>query len=199
MHRPGGVLAHWRRDGCGQPGPGTINAARPSTGEQLLRQIRPFAGDAVAVTAMTISYAARTHCMRRCIYYYIILYTRGKLIRCCNRVACYILSRPCVYETYARETQHVGKRGIRTKTKNENKYYVLLRGRIRFGYFLANAITTTATATAAAATGRAAARNRRPMRKAGNRTLSSRRVVVVGAAVSPCMCGRGGRQGRAVR
>lgn len=69
VHRPGGVLAHWRRDGCGQPGPGTINA-RPSAGLLLqrrkvssLQQIRPCAaaGDAAAETAtVTVSYAART-------------------------------------------------------------------------------------------------------------------------------------------
>lgn len=46
VHRPGGVLTHWRRDGCGQPVPGTINA-RPSAGLQQQQQPRParsFAG-----------------------------------------------------------------------------------------------------------------------------------------------------------
>jgi len=36
VHRPGGVLTHWRRDGCGQPVPGTIDA-RPSAGLQRAR------------------------------------------------------------------------------------------------------------------------------------------------------------------
>jgi len=34
VHRPGGVLTHWRRDGCGQPVPGMINA-RPSAVRRL--------------------------------------------------------------------------------------------------------------------------------------------------------------------
>jgi len=34
VHRPGGVLTHWRRDGCGQPVQGMINA-RPSAGRRL--------------------------------------------------------------------------------------------------------------------------------------------------------------------
>lgn len=51
VHRPGGVLAHWRRDGCGQPGQGTINAAaRPSVDD----------AGAAAVTVTTVSYAAHT-------------------------------------------------------------------------------------------------------------------------------------------
>jgi len=36
VHRPGGVLTHWRRDGCGQPVPGMFNA-RPSTGRCTAR------------------------------------------------------------------------------------------------------------------------------------------------------------------
>jgi len=34
VHRPCGVLTHWRRDGCGQPVPGMINA-RPSAGRRV--------------------------------------------------------------------------------------------------------------------------------------------------------------------
>lgn len=34
VHRPGGVLTHWRRDGCGQPVPGMIDA-RPSAGRRV--------------------------------------------------------------------------------------------------------------------------------------------------------------------
>lgn len=36
VHRPGGVLTHWRRDGCGQPVPGMINARRPYAGQRVL-------------------------------------------------------------------------------------------------------------------------------------------------------------------
>lgn len=36
MHRPGGVLTHWRRDGCGQPVPGMINARWPYAGQRVL-------------------------------------------------------------------------------------------------------------------------------------------------------------------
>lgn len=40
VHRPGGVLTHWRRDGCGQPVPGMINA-RPSDGRRRLAVMQP--------------------------------------------------------------------------------------------------------------------------------------------------------------
>jgi len=56
MHRPGGVLAHWRRDGCGQPVPGTINARRPYAGQRVLAVMMVV----LLQPAPTSSYCPRT-------------------------------------------------------------------------------------------------------------------------------------------
>lgn len=41
VHRPGGVLAHWRRDGCGQPGPGrSMQRGRPPVCSCCSRSVR---------------------------------------------------------------------------------------------------------------------------------------------------------------
>lgn len=63
VHRPGGVLTHWRRDGCGQPVPGMINAWPRSTGQCVV--IRPTilcSGYSVTATILCdVSYAVRTY------------------------------------------------------------------------------------------------------------------------------------------
>lgn len=73
MHRPGGVLTHWRRDGCGQPVPGIINARPRSAGWRVVvlqpaaTSFRPWpptilcGGYCVKTTILCdVSYAAST-------------------------------------------------------------------------------------------------------------------------------------------
>lgn len=63
VHRPGGVLTHWRRDGCGQPVPGMINARPRSAGQRVVARPTILCSGYSATTTIlcNVSYAARTY------------------------------------------------------------------------------------------------------------------------------------------